>query len=129
MSTVVFLLLALVMQAQEPRTDGWPTYNGDYSGRRYSTLTNVNADNVKHLSLAWSYRLSAQGTGPEVHHGCQVPVPVVHVLFEDRPEHRVPAHFGIEAVHQTGNVVFGAEIGTRHGSALLSMGRQIIRFM
>jgi alcohol dehydrogenase (cytochrome c) len=38
-----------------PPTDSWPTYNGDYSGRRYSTLTQITAANVKALSLAWIY--------------------------------------------------------------------------
>jgi glucose dehydrogenase len=28
-------------------------YHGDYTGRRYSTLTQVNADNVRNLQLAW----------------------------------------------------------------------------
>jgi alcohol dehydrogenase (cytochrome c) len=32
----------------------WPTYNGDYSGRRYSSLTQINKDNVKSLKLAWA---------------------------------------------------------------------------
>jgi alcohol dehydrogenase (cytochrome c) len=36
----------------KPPTDSWPTYHGDYSGRRYSTLSQINADNVKGLSLA-----------------------------------------------------------------------------
>ena len=30
-------------------TDSWPTYNGDYSGRRYSPLTKVNTTTVKQL--------------------------------------------------------------------------------
>jgi glucose dehydrogenase len=34
-------------------TDSWPTYNGDFSGRRFSPLTRVNAGNVHALSLAW----------------------------------------------------------------------------
>ena len=38
-----------------PPTDSWPTYNGDYSGRRYSTLAQITAANVKALSLAWIY--------------------------------------------------------------------------
>ena len=39
-----------------PPTDAWPTYNGDYSGRRFSTLSQINATNVKNLTLAWIYR-------------------------------------------------------------------------
>lgn len=34
-----------------PPTDTWPTYNGDYSGRRYSTLSQINTSNVKSLGL------------------------------------------------------------------------------
>ena len=30
----------------QPPTDTWPTYNGDYSGRRYSTLTQINSSNI-----------------------------------------------------------------------------------
>ena len=35
-----------------PPTDTWPTYNGDYSGQRHSTLNDINAGNVKSLGLA-----------------------------------------------------------------------------
>jgi len=31
----------------------WPTFNGDYSGRRYSKLNQINQENVGHLTLAW----------------------------------------------------------------------------
>src|ERR1035438_10098413 len=37
-------------------TDTWPTYNGDYSGRRYSTLDQINAGNVGSLTLAWMFQ-------------------------------------------------------------------------
>src|SRR5690242_10330502 len=36
-----------------PLKDQWPTFNGDYSGRRYSELSQVNQSNVNHLTLAW----------------------------------------------------------------------------
>jgi acido-empty-quinoprotein group A len=39
-----------------PPTDTWPTYNGDYSGRRYSTLDQINAGNVHSLTLGWVFR-------------------------------------------------------------------------
>jgi alcohol dehydrogenase (cytochrome c) len=44
-----------------PGTDSWPTHNGDYSGRRFSTLKAVDAANVKTLSLAWLYTIPAGG--------------------------------------------------------------------
>ena len=42
----------------KPPVDAWPTYHGDYSGRRYSTLKEINTANVKNLTLAWVYRLN-----------------------------------------------------------------------
>ncbi len=49
----------------KPLGDAWPTYSGDYSGRRYSTLSEITQSNVKRLSLAWASRLVA-GPGPAV---------------------------------------------------------------
>ena len=50
------LLLSTVLSAQQsgltsaqiekPATTSWPTFNGDYSGRRYSTLAKITAANV-----------------------------------------------------------------------------------
>src|SRR3984957_1025918 len=50
----------------KPATDSWPTYSGDYSGRRFSSLTQINQANVKNLGLAWVTHLSsgAGETGP-----------------------------------------------------------------
>src|SRR5258708_39582608 len=47
----------------KPATDSWPTYSGDYSGRRFSSLTQINQTNVKNLGLAWVSHL-APGPGP-----------------------------------------------------------------
>ena len=56
----------------KPPVDSWPTHHGDYSGRRYSTLKNIDTANVKGLSLAWVYRANLSpalatvgGEGPE----------------------------------------------------------------
>ena len=49
-------------QINKPLKDDWPTYNGDYSGRRYSALTQLNQSNVSHLTLAWTARVSG-GSG------------------------------------------------------------------
>ena len=45
----------------KPLKDSWPTYNGDYTGRRYSALNAINTSTVKNLSLAWSIRLTPGG--------------------------------------------------------------------
>jgi acido-empty-quinoprotein group A len=43
----------------KPPTDTWPTYNGDYSGRRYSTLAQIDQSNVSHLTLAWVVQMKS----------------------------------------------------------------------
>jgi alcohol dehydrogenase (cytochrome c) len=42
----------------KPLKDSWPTYNGDYTGRRFSALEAINTSTVKNLSLAWSVRFT-----------------------------------------------------------------------
>jgi alcohol dehydrogenase (cytochrome c) len=42
----------------KPLGDSWPTYNGDYSGQRFSSLKQVNRTNVQHLTLAWMTHLN-----------------------------------------------------------------------
>ncbi len=42
-----------------PLPDSWPTYSGDYSGKRYSRLDQINQSNVKQLTLAWTTRVTA----------------------------------------------------------------------
>jgi alcohol dehydrogenase (cytochrome c) len=74
--TASFLLAPVVLLAQgrgldsakllKPLSDEWPTYSGDYSGKRYSLLTQINRLTVKNLTLAWSVRLtggSVEGGG------------------------------------------------------------------
>jgi alcohol dehydrogenase (cytochrome c) len=47
----------------KPLESQWPTYSGDYSGKRYSSLTNINPATLKNLGLAWVTRFST-GCGP-----------------------------------------------------------------
>lgn len=70
-SLLFLLAVASVASAQglDPKAllkapmDTWPTFNGDYSGRRFSPLTQINAKNVQNLALAWATRVTAQGPG------------------------------------------------------------------
>ncbi|MDE1175756.1 MAG: acido-empty-quinoprotein group A [Edaphobacter sp.] len=39
-----------------PRTDSWPLYHGDYSGKRHSSLTQITPQNVRNLTLAWAFQ-------------------------------------------------------------------------
>ena len=42
----------------KPLGESWPTYSGDYSGKRYSSLKQINQSNVKNLTLAWVSRVT-----------------------------------------------------------------------
>lgn len=42
---------------------GWPEYGGDPGGARFSSLGQINRDNIQDLELAWSYR-TGDGQGP-----------------------------------------------------------------
>jgi alcohol dehydrogenase (cytochrome c) len=68
-STVIAIASPAVVLAQDaheqgvdaqmllhPPADSWPTYHGDYSGRRHSALTQITPQNVKNLSLAWAFQ-------------------------------------------------------------------------
>lgn len=66
-ATCLLLCASLALPAQVPEpnislspvANSWPTYNGDYSGRRYSALTQINQSNVKSLQLAWAFQTHA----------------------------------------------------------------------
>jgi alcohol dehydrogenase (cytochrome c) len=72
-----------------PPADAWPTYNGDYSGRRYSPLRQIDASNLGSLGIAWMYRIS--GVGPLRGVGSPVikstPLMANGVLYFTIPDH------------------------------------------
>ena len=41
--------------------DDWPSYNGDYTGRRFSGLTQINPQNVAHLQAQWVFHTKTPG--------------------------------------------------------------------
>lgn len=48
----------------KPLSDQWTSYSGDYSGKRYSLLKQVNTETVKNLSLKWVNNAITTGCGP-----------------------------------------------------------------
>jgi len=48
----------------KPLTDDWTTYSGDLSGKRFSSLKQINTDTVKNLSLKWINTGITTGCGP-----------------------------------------------------------------
>lgn len=134
------LLFSLVASGQEldpsllskPATDAWPTYNGDYSGRRFSTLKQIDQANVKNLSLAWIFRVKV-GVTPETIVGGEGPMPegppsdpgvstikstplmVKGILYFSTPDNAwaVDAHSGRELWHYLWKSRGGIHIGNR----------------
>ena len=45
----------------KPPINNWTTFNGDYSGQRYSTLTQITPANVNRLTLRWQYKITSVG--------------------------------------------------------------------
>jgi PQQ-dependent dehydrogenase (methanol/ethanol family) len=45
-----------------PSDDDWPTYNRDYTGRRFSPLTQITTDNVRHLAPACIFQTGDSGS-------------------------------------------------------------------
>jgi len=43
---------------KQPLARDWTSYSGDYTGQRFSALTQVDRSNVMHLTLAWTARMS-----------------------------------------------------------------------
>jgi len=73
----------------KPPADAWPTYNGDYSGKRFSPLSQIDSGNIDKLTLAWMYRISnigpQRGVGnPEIK---STPLMVNGILYFTVPDH------------------------------------------
>jgi alcohol dehydrogenase (cytochrome c) len=66
---------------QRPLGEHWPTYSGDYTGRRYSALTQLTQANVRHLALAWASRMPIDHGGP----AATVPTSVGGIAAEPVP--------------------------------------------
>jgi alcohol dehydrogenase (cytochrome c) len=63
---------------QKEVKENWVSYNGDYSGRRYSAMDEVTPQNVRRLKARWSFRTTGAGV-MEV-----TPVVVAGVMFVTR---------------------------------------------
>lgn len=130
--TAVLLVASLAAQntvAPEtllrPLAAEWPMYNGDYTGRRFSTLDTVDTSNVSSLTLAWVSRVNP-GRAPAGGGGAASPIikgtPVVvnGVLYVTLPDHvwAFDARSGREIWHATWPSQGGWHIGNR-GVAVL----------
>ena len=55
--------LSSQIASAQARTD-WPMYGHDLASTRFSPLSQINADNVAKLAVAWSYPMRPGGAGP-----------------------------------------------------------------
>lgn len=84
----LLLLAALQAPSQANKDSGWPAYGGSNENTHYSTLSQINKDNVRQLHVAWSYDSGDAFEGSEME--CN-PIVVDGVLFATTPKLRVIA--------------------------------------
>lgn len=94
-----------------PAPDSWPTYNGDYSGKRFSELRQINADNVEMLTLAWAFQTDV-ASGPGLK---STPLLVNGTLYFTEPDDvwAVDARSGQQTWHYHYHANEGLHIGQR----------------
>src|SRR6187200_700462 len=75
--------LTLVLHAQTGAKDGeWRAYGGDEASTRYSPLDQINADTVKTLQMAWSWKFDNFGaTNQEINTTETTPLMVNGMLY------------------------------------------------
>ncbi len=100
----------------KPPVGSWLSYNGDYSGRRFSPLDQIDAGNVRNLTLAWAYRANTGPGGSPF--GSQIkstPLEMDGVLYFTLPDHAwaVDARTGREIWHYKWESQGGIHIGNR----------------
>lgn len=99
LSTVAFANDLDMSKVGAPPVDSWPTFHGDYTGRRFSPLSQINENNVASLQVAWISRFNdvgAQRGAPQpVIKG--TPLMVNGVLYVTLPDlvYALDAHTGI----------------------------------
>lgn len=108
----------------------WPTYNGDFSGRRFSAVDQINSSNVGSLSVAWMYRIA--NVGPQRGVGSptikSTPLMVNGILYFTIPDHvwAIDARTGEEIwrydwVDKGGHLIGNRGVGM-YGNWLYFMG-------
>lgn len=91
----------------KPLGKDWPTFNGDYSGARYSSLTQIDASNVRTLTLAWVLQTRSASVK-------SMPLEVNGILYFTTPDNvwAADAHTG-EIVWHYNRPSTGDHIGNR----------------
>jgi alcohol dehydrogenase (cytochrome c) len=116
-STLAFIALPNLLPAQnvdaatllKPPADSWPSYHGDYSGRRHSSLTQITPQNVSSLTLAWAFQTERPATIKSS------PILVDGILYFTLPDNvwAIDARSGQQLWHYTYPPNKGDHIGQR----------------
>jgi alcohol dehydrogenase (cytochrome c) len=61
MWVLVISACGLAPYASAQIKDNWPSYNGDYTGRRFSSLTQITPQNAGHLQARWVFHARTPG--------------------------------------------------------------------
>ena len=92
-----------------PPAESWPSYHGDYSGRRHSSLQQITPQNVKNLTLAWAFQTNQSAAIKSS------PLLVDGILYFTVPENiwAVDARSGHQIWHYRHPTSEGDHIGNR----------------
>src|SRR6185437_3432171 len=104
-----------------PPANSWPSYHGDYSGRRHSHLTQITPQNVKDLGLAWVFQTDQTASIKST------PLLVDGILYFTVPDNlwAVDARSGHELWHYH----YPPNIGDHIGQRGVAMYRNWLYFM
>ena len=98
-----------------PQPDSWPTYNGDYSGRRFSPLKQIDSANVRDLKLAWQFQADLGGNLNFAAQIKSTPLVVDGILYITMPDEAwgIDARTGKQIWHYKWQSGGGIHIGNR----------------
>ena len=91
--TLALLPALLLAQGLDPKSilnpprGSWPTYNGDYSGRRFSPLKQINQETIHNLALAWAFSTGLVSGGGNINSIKATPLMVDGVVYFTMPDH------------------------------------------
>ena len=108
---------------QKQVKDNWVSYNGDYSGRRYSAMTEVTPANVSHLAVKWVFH--TQEAGPLE----MTPVVVAGVMFvtSGNDAYALDAETGKQLWHHARAITQGLidDAASHHNRGVAILGSRI----
>ena len=98
-----------------PVPGSWPTYNGDYSGRRFSSLTQINQTTIPRLNLKWSFATGVKSSTEYSPPIKSTPLEFAGVLYFTLPDQvwAVDARTGRQIWHFAWKSSGGIHIGNR----------------